>query len=89
MCCLSPALVCLVLNLPPFTTTHEKNAHQQKPENEIVYLDSRELAMRLRLRFETGALKRAGQDDPHAVLEVGVFVSVVLCSVGWAAFFSQ
>lgn len=38
-------------------------------ENEIVYLDSRELAMRLRLRFETGA-KRAGQEDPHAVLEV-------------------
>lgn len=40
-------------------------------ENEIVYLDSRELAMRLRLRFETGA-KRAGQEDPHAVLEVGL-----------------
>lgn len=39
-------------------------------ENEIVYLDSRELAMRLRLRFETGTSKRAGQDNPHALLEV-------------------
>ena len=39
-------------------------------ENEMVYLDSRELAMRLRQRFETGALKRAGEEDPHAVLEV-------------------
>lgn len=35
----------------------------------MVYLDSRELALRLRLRFDT-ALKRAGQEDPHAVLEV-------------------
>lgn len=39
-------------------------------ENEIVFLDSQELALRLRRRFETGAVKRAGQEDPHAVLEV-------------------
>jgi hypothetical protein len=54
-------------------------------ENEIVYLDSRELAMRLRLRFETGA-KRAGQEDPHAVLEVRLgFVESPLFSLLWAA----
>lgn len=34
--------------------------------------------MRLRLRFETGAMKRAGQDDPHAILEVSRLLTHLL-----------
>jgi hypothetical protein len=39
----------------------------------VVYLDSRELALRLRQRFEP-APRHAAASDPHAQLEVPVFV---------------
>jgi hypothetical protein len=42
-------------------------------EYEQLYLDSRELAHRLRQHFD-GTLKRASANDPHARLEVPVFV---------------
>lgn len=37
-------------------------------------MDSRELALRLKQRFSFDDAKRAGSSDPHAVLEVPVFV---------------
>ena len=42
-------------------------------EHETVYLDSSELAYRLRQHFD-GSLKRATAADLHALLEVPVFV---------------
>eukprot|EP00879_Flechtneria_rotunda_P012231 GHRR01012773.1.p1 GENE.GHRR01012773.1~~GHRR01012773.1.p1 ORF type:complete len:1051 (+),score=372.66 GHRR01012773.1:153-3305(+) len=43
-------------------------------ENEALYLDSRELALRLRQRFDMVNTRRVGSLDPHALLEVPVFV---------------
>lgn len=44
-------------------------------ENESLYLESRELALRLKQRFRMDdSSRRAVSADPHAVLEVPVFV---------------
>jgi hypothetical protein len=43
-------------------------------ENEALYLDSRELALRLKQRFSFAAARAAASSDPHAVLDVPVFI---------------
>ncbi|KAF6255218.1 hypothetical protein COO60DRAFT_237950 [Scenedesmus sp. NREL 46B-D3] len=43
-------------------------------EHEALYLDSRELALRLKQRFSFGAARAAASSDPHALLDVPVFV---------------
>jgi hypothetical protein len=43
-------------------------------ENEALYLDSRELALRLKQRFAFNTARAAASSDPHALLDVPVFI---------------
>lgn len=44
-------------------------------ENEALYLDSRELALRLKQRFRMDeSSRRTVSADPHAMLEVPIFI---------------
>jgi hypothetical protein len=47
--------------------------HTSDTDDEVLYIDSRELAAHLRRRFQTAG-RRAGSSDPHTTLEVPVFV---------------
>lgn len=60
----------------PLRDTHNATrnyTHTHNTDNEVLYLDSSELAAHLRRRFDWQG-RRAVHHDPHAALEVPVFV---------------